>query len=210
MAEQNLKISPLDLLDEDLVLLAQKGDVVALDTIIARYKAFVCMKVKDYFIAGADRDDIIQEGMIGLYKAVCDYRDDKYSSFKTFAGICIVRHIITAIKSATRQKHMPLNSYISLNRQMYDGDTDETLMDVMAEKYPQNPETIMIDKEDIDGIETKISKVLSSLELQVLVYYLEGRTYHEISVLIKKDVKSVDNAVQRIKKKLEAILMNKN
>lgn len=210
MAEAEKKNGFFGMTDEEVVLSAQKSDRDALEEIFARYRKFIYAKVKTYFLAGAERDDIIQEGMIGLYKAVCGFNPEKYTSFMTFAGICISRRIITAVKSAARQKHMPLNSYVSLSKQVYDDESDESLADIIPEQYPQDPEAIIIDKEALDGIGCIINGALSKLELQVLVYYLEGRKYQEISELINRDIKSVDNAIQRIKKKLEAVLKKTN
>ncbi len=195
--------------DEKVVLLAQKGDSRALDHIIARYRNLVYTKAKPYFLIGADKDDIIQEGMIGLYKAVKDFKNQK-ATFKAFAGICVSRQIISAVKSATRQKHMPLNSYISLNKNVYDSEEDATLLDIISEQYPQDPESILINRESLDGIEYKISQALSKFELEVLMYYLDGRSYQEISAYVHRDVKSVDNAVQRMKKKIEVILQSRD
>lgn len=198
-----------DLDDEQLVHAAQNNDIRAVNVLMKRYRDFVGAKVKTYFLVGADRDDIFQEGMIGLYKAVRDFDIEKCPSFRAFAGVCVSRRIISAIKSANRQKHMPLNSYVSLDKSVYDDDSsDGAYINVIQEPYSVNPESIVIDRENMDKIEYQISKTLSKLELQVLVYYLRGMNYREISELIKKDVKSVDNAIQRIKRKLEAILKN--
>jgi RNA polymerase sporulation-specific sigma factor len=207
MAELEQEVSLGDLTDEELALYAQSGreeGKEAFETIIQRYRGFVQHKVRTYFLAGADHEDIVQEGMIGLYKAVKDFNGEKYSSFKTFAGVCITRQIITAVKTATRQKHIPLNSYVSLNKKVYD--SEGTLAELIPETHPSDPETILIDQENYSGIEYKINRALSKLELQVLNYYLENRSYSEISELIHKDIKSVDNALQRIKKKVEALL----
>lgn len=199
------KRSLCELSDEEVVALAQRGDEKALEHIIARYRNFVHMRAQPYFLIGADKDDIIQEGMIGLYKAVKGYKHQK-ASFKAFAGVCVSRQIISAVKSATRQKHIPLNSYISLDKNVFDSEEDATLLDLLSDQSPQDPESILIDREHLDGIEYKINKTLSKLELEVLMYYLDGRTYQEIADLVRKDPKSVDNAIQRIKKKIEVIL----
>lgn len=201
MADAMEQMSLCDLSDEELVLLAQSGDGAALEEIFRRYRTLIRLKVKPYFLAGAEYDDIMQEGMIGLYRAVCSYKAEHAASFKTFAGLCISRKILSAVKSAARQKHMPLNSYISLSAPTYDDTAEEPF------SYDEgNPENIVIGKEALSKMEQSISDALSKLELQVLVYYLAGHSYQEISELIDKDVKSVDNAVQRMKKKLEAIL----
>lgn len=194
--------------DEQLVQAAQSNDMRAMNEIMMRYHDFVAKKIKAYFLVGADRDDIFQEGMIGLYKAVRDFDVQRSPSFMGFANICISRQIITAIKAANRQKHIPLNNYVPLEKSAYDEGGEETYIEVISEQYPSDPEAIVIDKENRDTIECKISEALSKLELQVLIYYLRGNSYQEISELIKKDVKSVDNAIQRIKRKLEAILKN--
>lgn len=195
-----------NLSDEELVKIAQSGDETALEAILSRYKNLVYSKSKPYFLAGADDDDIIQEGFIGLYKAVKDFDGDNFPFFKVFAGVCVTRHIITAVKAASRKKHLPLNSYVSLDKNTYDEDSDITLLDVIAFDELQDPEAILIDRENVDGMEYKINKVLSKLELEVLVCYLEGMSYIEIASRLGKDTKAVDNAVQRIKKKLENTL----
>ncbi len=196
--------------DEQLVKLAQSGDKEALEAILSRYKNLVYAKSKPYFLAGADDDDIIQEGFIGLYKAVTDFDGDRFPFFKVFAGVCVTRHILTAVKAATRKKHQPLNSYVSLDKNTYDDDSDTTLLDVMAFDELQDPEAILIDRENVDGMEYKINKALSKLEMEVLVCYLEDMTYQEIADRLGKDTKSVDNAMQRIKKKLETALYESN
>ena len=198
-----------ELSDEEVVALAQQDDKKALEHIIARYRNFVYMRAKPYFLIGADKDDIIQEGMIGLYKAVKSYKHQK-ATFKAFAGVCVSRQIISAVKSATRQKHIPLNSYVSLDKNVFDSEEDATLLDLISDRNPQNPESILIDREHLDGIEYKINKTLSKLELEVLMYYLDGRSYQEIAGLIGKDPKAVDNAIQRIKKKIEVILKGRD
>lgn len=193
-------------LDEDLVLLANNGDVVALETIIHKYKNFVRAKARSYFLIGADREDIVQEGMIGLYKAIRDFRADKLSSFRAFAELCITRQIITAIKTATRQKHIPLNSYISLNKPIYDEESDRTLLDILSGSKVLDPEELIISREELDAMEGKIGEILSSLEWKVLTAYLQGKSYQEIAVELNRQVKSIDNALQRVKRKLEGYL----
>ncbi|MGN0148690.1 MAG: RNA polymerase sporulation sigma factor SigH [Clostridia bacterium] len=206
MAEADKNKNPENLSDEELVALAQAGDKIALEAILSRYKNLVYAKAKPYFLAGADEDDIIQEGFIGLYKAVKDFDGDKLPFFKVFAGVCVSRRIITAVKAATRQKHIPLNSYVSLDNNSYESGSEAKFPELVANKELQDPETILIDRENIDGIEYKINKALSKLELEVLVYYLRDMSYQEIAKVLGKDIKSVDNAVQRIRKKLENIL----
>lgn len=203
-AEARLSFNPAS--DEEVIRDAKTGDGQALEFLINKYKSFVRAKARTYFLIGADREDIIQEGMIGLYKAIRDFRGDKLSSFRAFAELCITRQIITAIKTATRQKHIPLNSYISLNKPIFDEESDRTLLDVISEESVSDPEEMMINREEFAGIEVKMGEILSSLEWQVLSLYLQGRTYQEISVLLRRHVKSIDNALQRVKRKLEKYL----
>jgi len=194
------------MLDEEIIEEAQAGDVKALEYLINKYKGFVRAKARTYFLIGADREDIIQEGMIGLFKAIRDYREDKLSSFRSFAEICITRQIITAIKTATRQKHIPLNSYISLNRPIFEDESDRTLLDVISEECISDPEEMVINREEFAGIEVKLGEILSDLEWEVLSLYLQGKSYHEIAVELDRHVKSIDNALQRVKRKLEKYL----
>ncbi|MBO3445438.1 MULTISPECIES: RNA polymerase sporulation sigma factor SigH [Clostridia] len=194
----------------DLVLKASKGDKIALEYIIKKYKNFVKAKAKSYFLIGADKEDIIQEGMIGLYKAVRDFDGNKTNSFKCFAEICITRQIITAIKTATRQKHIPLNSYVSLNKPIYDEESERTLLDIIATSMVTDPEELIISKEELKRIESKINELLSELEQEVLELYLNGKSYQYIADRLERDVKSIDNALQRVKRKLEKHLENKN
>ncbi|MCL1632373.1 RNA polymerase sporulation sigma factor SigH [Sporolactobacillus sp. CPB3-1] len=199
--KENAALGSLD--DTELLKAVHDGNNQALESLIFKYKNFVRAKAKAYFLVGADREDIIQEGMIGLFKAIRDYRGDKLASFKAFAELCITRQMITAVKTATRQKHIPLNSYISLDKPIYDEESERTLMDVVCEAQSSNPEQMLISREEYDDIETQLSNVLSDLERRVLRQYLDGRTYQEISVDLKRHVKSIDNALQRVKRKLE-------
>jgi RNA polymerase sporulation-specific sigma factor len=192
-----------DLEDEAIVELVRKGNTDALEYLIHKYKNFVRAKSRSYFLVGADREDIVQEGMIGLFKAIRDYKGDKLSSFKAFAELCITRQIITAIKTATRQKHIPLNSYVSLDKPIYDEESDRTLLDVISEAKVTDPEEMIISQEEYTDIESKISELLSDLERKVLSLYLDGRSYQEISEQLNRHVKSIDNALQRVKRKLE-------
>ncbi|REJ21605.1 MAG: RNA polymerase sporulation sigma factor SigH [Bacillaceae bacterium] len=192
--------------DEQIVELVHKGDSAALDFLITKYRNFVRAKARSYFLIGADREDIIQEGMIGLYKAIRDFKEDKLTSFKAFAELCITRQMITAIKTATRQKHIPLNSYISLDKPIYDEESDRTLMDVISGAKVMDPEELIINQEKFDDIELKMGEILSDLERKVLSLYLEGRSYLEISEELNRHVKSIDNALQRVKRKLERYL----
>jgi RNA polymerase sporulation-specific sigma factor len=193
----------LNMTDEQVVQLAQQADGTALEYLLNKYKNFVRSKARSYFLIGADHEDIVQEGMIGLYKAIRDFREEKLASFRAFAELCVTRQIITAIKTATRQKHIPLNSYVSLNKPIYDGDSDRTLLDVISEGWETNPEEVLISREDVTVIEEHISKILSALEKQVLQRYLEGKSYQEISDEMNRHVKSIDNALQRVKRKLQ-------
>lgn len=195
-----------EMLDEEIVEDARKGDDKALEYIINKYKNFVRAKARTYFLIGADREDIVQEGMIGLYKAIRDFREDKLSSFRAFAELCITRQIITAIKTATRQKHIPLNSYISLNRPIFDEESDRTLLDIICEEKVYDPEEMIISREEFNGIESKMEEILSELEWEVLSSYLQGKSYQEIAVDLDRHVKSIDNALQRVKRKLEKYL----
>lgn len=195
-----------DLGDEEVVAFARDGDDVALEYLIHKYKNFVRAKARSYFLIGADREDIIQEGMIGLYKAIRDFRADKLASFRAFAELCITRQIITAIKTATRQKHIPLNSYVSLNKPLYDDESDRTLEDILAGNKVSDPEELVISREEFLDIESKMSEFLSELEWSVLMLYLEGKSYQEIAEQLSRHVKSIDNALQRVKRKLERYL----
>ena len=192
--------------DEEVVKLAKDGDEFATEYLISKYKNFVRVKAKSYFLVGADREDIIQEGMIGLYKSIRDFRADKLSSFRAFAELCITRQIITAIKTATRQKHIPLNSYVSLNKPIYDEDSDRTMLDVLSSKKVSDPEEVFISTELSSDLREKIKQNLSELESQVLQSYLEGKSYQEMAKELNRHVKSIDNALQRVKRKIERTL----
>ncbi len=183
--------------------MANCGDLLAEQFIIYKYKKLVKMKSRAYFLVGADREDIIQEGMIGLYKAVRSFDDLKLSSFRAFAEICINRQIITAVKMASRQKHKPLNFYISLNQPLYYENSSRTLLDIVDDVNMNDPMSLFLNQERFREFKIKLKKLLSKLERSVLESYLEGKTYREIAIEIKKNVKSIDNAVQRIKSKLE-------
>ncbi len=196
--------------DEEIVEKSHTGDAAAEEYLLNKYKNFVRSKARSYFLVGADHEDIVQEGMIGLYKAIRDYRPDKLSSFRAFAELCITRQIITAIKAATRQKHIPLNNYVSLNKPLYDEESDRTLLDVIVEGGTSDPEEMIINMENVGNIRSKISEVLSSLEQEVLNSYLDGKSYQEIAEALGRHVKSIDNALQRVKRKLEKYLEEKH
>ena len=193
--------------DEEIIALAKAGNLPALEYILNKYTNFVKSRARPYFLMGADREDIIQEGMIGLYKAIRDFRSEKLSSFRAFAEICITRQIITAIKTATRQKHVPLNSYVSLSRPVFDENSDKTLIDLIAENKCIDPEELFINKEDYRSMGVRITEILSEMELRILSLYLEGKSYQEMSQELGKQVKSIDNALQRVKRKLEKQIM---
>ena len=195
--------------DEAIIGLVKEGNEAAQEYILNKYKSVVKSKARAYFLIGADREDIIQEGMIGLYKAVRDFQPDRHASFRGFADLCINRQMITAVKTATRQKHMPLNSYVSLNKQIFDDETVHTYMDMLKEGDNSNPESMIISRENLNYIESNLSKILSSLELKVLSLYLTGKTYSEIAQILGKPEKSIDNALQRVKKKIEKFLEKK-
>jgi RNA polymerase sporulation-specific sigma factor len=204
---KELMLSEYDFIsDEEIVEIFRGGDSGALEHLINKYRNFVRAKARSYFLIGADREDIVQEGMIGLYKAIRDFKGDKLSSFKAFAELCITRQIITAIKTATRQKHIPLNSYVSLDKPIYDEDSDRTLMDVICGTQVLDPEELIINQEEFIGLEDKMAEILSDLERKVLMLYLDGRSYQEIAEDLKRHVKSIDNALQRVKRKLERYL----
>lgn len=194
--------------DEIMVKLSREGNQEVEEALIERYRRFVKGKARSYFLIGADRDDIIQEGMIGLYKAIRDYNIDRQASFKAFADMCIKRQIITAIKSATRQKHIPLNSYISLDKPVFEENSERTLMDILTSDKVTDPETITVFKEELDYIESKLAHSLSKLEWKVLRKYVFGKSYLEISEELGRPMKSVDNALQRVKRKLESYMLS--
>lgn len=196
--------------ESQIVDFARNGDDRAQEFLIKKYKNFVRAKARSYFLIGADKEDIIQEGMIGLFKAIRDFKSDKISSFRAFAELCITRQIITAIKTATRQKHIPLNSYVSLNKPIYDEESERTLLDVITGSKVSDPEELLISREEVNSIESKIGEILSELEWQVLTYYLQGKSYQEIAKDLDRHVKSIDNALQRVKRKLERVLELRN
>lgn len=193
-------------IEEEIVIEAQNGDIRAQEYVISKYESFVKAKSKSYFLIGADKEDIYQEGMIGLYKAIRDFNYEKSSTFKGFAELCVTRQIITAIKTATRQKHIPLNTYISLNKPVSEDDSERTLLDIISTIKISDPEALIIGKEEKARIENAITKVLSDLEMEVLQSYLDGKSYQEIACDLDRQAKSIDNALQRVKRKLEKCL----
>ena len=189
--------------DEEII---KSGDKYALDYLIDRYKELVNIKVSKYYIIGAERDDIVQEGLIGLFKAIKCYKPDQQNSFKSFANMCIERQLITAIKTSNRQKHMPLNSYLSLNMSAYDEDgnndsNDTSIMEVFNSSLIEDPLDTITKKEYYTSVENAIDKSLSGFERQVLNRYINGESYVEIAQKLDTPVKSIDNAIQRIRKK---------
>lgn len=196
-------MTPEVLTDEELIVAYRSGDLKCIEILIQRYKIFVRKKIKATYFIGADREDLIQEGMIGLFKAICDYDDSKEASFKSFATLCITRQLSTAFKTATRQKHMPLNTSISLNVPINGEEEGQmTLMDTLKEKVSTNPEELMIHQEDFKSFKKHMKETLSDLEWEVLLSHTQGKNYHEIAEEIGKSPKSIDNALQRIKRKL--------
>jgi RNA polymerase sporulation-specific sigma factor len=190
--------------DEELVALYREGIPSAMEGLLARYRNFARMKARSYFLAGADKDDIVQEGMIGLYKAIRDFSADRQASFRAFAEICITRQIITAVKTATRQKHVPLNSYVSLNKPIStEEDPDWVLQDVIQTEQVADPAELVISHDELRSIKIAFAEILSDFEAEVLHMYVEGKSYQEIAGHLSRHVKSIDNALQRIKRKVE-------
>ena len=188
--------------DEELIVRYRDGDTDAMDFIFERYKHLVRKKAKAMFLAGGDNDDLIQEGMIGLYKAIRDYNTDREASFATFASMCINRQMITAVAASNRKKYMPLNTYVSYDMPAGgDEDSDMRLVDILQSQTELNPEKLLIDKEHNRDLKSRLKEVLSTFEQQVLTYYLEGMDYTAIAKKMQKPPKSVDNALQRIRSK---------
>lgn len=195
-------------LDISYLKKAKEGDKDSIDFLIDKYSPMVKSKARLYFLAGADRDDIIQEGMIGLYKAIRDYDAVKTSAFKSFADMCITRQMITAVKTSNRQKHMPLNTYISLSKPVFEDDSEKTLHEIIRDELDQDPEKLLLGKESYMNTEKNIMKLLSPFEEEVLNLYLQDKSYQNIAEKLEKTVKAVDNAIQRIKRKLDKYLEN--
>jgi len=197
--------------DEELVELARVGNDRAITMLLNRYRHYARAKARTYFLAGADREDIVQEGMIGLYKAIRDFQDDKNTAFRAFAELCMTRQIITAIKTATRQKHMPLNSYVSLNKPTSgsEDDDDRSLGDALTNREVLDPADLVISAEEVANIKESVGKVLSTFETDVLQLYMDGKSYQQIADMLGRHVKSIDNALQRIKRKLEHHMLDR-
>mgnify|MGYP005777008627 FL=1 len=187
--------------DEELIQKVKSGDKYALNYLLEKYKELVNIKVGKYYIVGAEKEDIIQEGMIGLYKAIKNFEDNKQNSFKSFANMCIERQLITAIKTSNRQKHMPLNSYLSLNTAAYDNEEDAELIDIFDSNTVEDPLDTITKKEYFESVENAIDKSLSKFEKQVLQRFVQGESYLDIANKLNAPVKSIDNAIQRIRKK---------
>ena len=201
--------SSAELSDDTLVARYRLGDVEALDALLERYRRFVRSKARGYFLVGADFDDIEQEGMIGLYKAVRDFRDDRQASFRAFAELCITRQIITAIKTATRQKHQPLNQYVSISGVRGGDDANERSVEALLDDHNvADPADEVVSGERMDAMRDSMARLLSGLEVDVLRLYVEGRSYQEIGEELGRHVKSIDNALQRIKRKLDQHLQD--
>ncbi len=193
--------------DDDLVMLFRQGHLEALELLFDRYRRFTRSKARAYFLVGADRDDIEQEGLIGLFKAVRDYRPERESSFRAFAELCVTRQIMTAIKSATRRKHQPLNQYVSLSGFRSTEGTEEWIVDDLLDNHQvPDPADVVVSSERMGEMRTCMAEMLSRLEVDVLNLYLEGRSYQDIGQVLERQPKSIDNALQRIKRKLEAHL----
>jgi RNA polymerase sporulation-specific sigma factor len=210
-SQKKFPVSFKDMSDEEVALYAQNHkDSKAQEYLLEKYKKIAIMKSKGYFLVGADRDDIIQEGMIGLYKAIRDFRDEKLASFRAFSEICVTRQILSAIKGANRQKHMPLNSYVSLSKPLYTDGSYKTVLDFDMGDNSINPEDILLTKEEHQEIEERLSSVLSDFEWHVLRCYLMGMSYREMSSELHRETKAVDNALQRVKHKMTSIIPGKH
>ena len=195
-------------LDNKYIQEIKNGNTEALNMIMEKYKAFVYLKAKPFFIVGAEKEDIIQEGMIGLYKAIKCYNEKRDVSFKIFADLCIRRQIMTAIKASTRQKHIPLNSYLSLNKTAFDEDDDRAIIEMIDKDSMPDPLETITTKETYQKIEAKMTEVLSNFEQKVFNEYVNGESYANIATKLGSHSKAIDNAVQRIKKKFEKYILS--
>lgn len=191
--------------DEEIVRCAKHGSMTATEYLLNKYKSLVVLKARSYFLAGADHEDVIQEGMIGLFKAIRDFRGDRLVHFRAFADLCITRQIITAVKTATRQKHVPLNRYISLHQTTGSDSPDAALIDVLPDNCVVDPERVVLDSHARECLDDEASMCLSALETQVLQYYMQGMSYSEMASLLSCRTKSVDNALQRVKRKIAGL-----
>jgi RNA polymerase sporulation-specific sigma factor len=204
--------SQLPVEDGFLIALAKQGSPDAYDRLVRRYYGFVRLKASSYFLAGGDSDDLIQEGLVGLYKAIRDYRTDRESSFRNFAELCITRQIITAVKTATRNKHTPLNQYLSFSASpsSASGEGEPTLDEVIPGPSVNDPVNQVISSEELQALVACLSTVLSELESRVLSLYLDGHSYEDVGKRLDCDTKTVDNALQRVKRKVETHLATRN
>lgn len=191
--------------DEELIEQLRLGDGEALDMLLIRYKSIVKNKAQRYYLIGGDRDDLLQEGMIGLYKAICDYRPEGGARFRTFAELCIDRQLASAIKAAARKKHGPLNDYVSLERPMAEQESTLPLMDLLNDEGQEDPAVLLAERESNQMLQSALENELSSFEKDVLKDYLRGKDYQEIAARLKKPAKSIDNALQRIKQKARGV-----
>jgi RNA polymerase sporulation-specific sigma factor len=193
--------------DEDLVLAARRGDEIAMRSLLDRYRSFARAKARIYYVAGGDRDDVVQEGMIGLFKAVRDFDADAGASFRSFADLCVTRQVLTAVKAASRNKHAPLNTSLSLSRAVAgDEDGERSLADVLPAPVQVDPAEQLLSTERIRNLQRHVDEVLSDLEVDVLRLHVDGRSYAEIAQVVQRQTKAVDNALQRVKRKIEAHL----
>ena len=206
------EVFPLtELSDDELVARFQGGDDLSVQVLLDRYRRFARAKARGYFLVGADSDDIEQEGLIGLYKAARDFRPDRQASFRAFAELCITRQVITAVKTATRQKHQPLNQYVSISGVRGSDDASErSVEDLLEDHYIADPAETVVSNERMDSMRQSMAEMLSGLEVDVLRLYVEGKSYHEIGAHLGRHVKSIDNALQRIKRKLEGHLAERD
>jgi RNA polymerase sporulation-specific sigma factor len=193
----------VDLDDEDLVARFQQGDLVALNVLIERYRRFARSKARTYFLVGAEPDDIEQEGMIGLYKAARDYRPDREASFRAFAEVCTTRQVLSAVKAASRQKHQPLNGYVSISGPGRTREGQQSVEDLLDDRRVADPAEEVVSRERMHDLRRSLADALSHLEVDVLRLYVEGKSYQEIGRHLGRHVKSIDNALQRIKRKLD-------
>ena len=195
-----------ELPDEELVCMVRNGDTGAEEFLYAKYKQVVRAKARSYFLIGADREDLIQEGMIGLYKAVCEFDPERNVNFSAFANICVTRQIITAIKTASRKKHTPLNSYVSFSQPISEDGEEQTLLNLLENTRIGDPEQELISRESCEQIKRDLERFLTPLEKRTLGLYLQGLSYQQISQKLNRSSKCVDNAIQRIKKKMAPYL----
>jgi RNA polymerase sporulation-specific sigma factor len=195
---------------EQLVVMAQQGDSRAVDEVLSQFQSLVRFRARSFFLTGAEQDDLIQEGMIGLFKAIRDYRSEKEIPFRIFAEICVNRQLITAIKTSKRLKHQPLNHYTSLHRPTNEEESARSLLDTLPSPQGSEPDAVVIKREQLRELHSKLSVILSPFEYKVLNLYSEGHSYKEIADLMKSSTKAIDNALCRIKRKLEATSFNKD